>query len=184
MSDRRTNLTNGSARGIPGILLAALLLALPAPGHAEPPVPGSAQLRRAAHEQLDRTGDPVRVADYLVETALLLDDTDPGKAENLRLAGRLYHHAGRLESARIATLNAGVAAYRSGRDALAAHIFMDAAEVAAQTRVPGAARSAAERAGWVLRQGRLSGDERTAVLDRVAYRGNVEVLLDAVEVRG
>jgi hypothetical protein len=166
-------------------VMAAGLLALgPTALAAAPPAPSSAELRSAAHGIVDATGDAARAAEYLVKTALVLEDGDPGKATNLRLAGRLYHHAGRLEDARLATLGAGIAAYRSGQDALAAQIFLDAAEVAGETGIPGAVESAAHRAGWVIRQGKLSDAERKAVLERVRYSGDLEVFLEGVEIRG
>lgn len=158
-------------RAAPVVLLAAFLLGPLVPGSAlAEDDPRAKRFRGEAIAIVETTGDYAEAADHLVTTAMLMEKGDVDRATNLRLAGRLYHHARSLEKARFAMLDAGVAAFEAGESALAAHIFLDAAEVALEEGVPGAAQSAGERAGWVLRQGDLSAAERRSVLDRVRYR--------------
>lgn len=158
-----------SRRLLPTIAAAALhalaLGAVPAPAVADA-VPAREVVRG---DTITTNGTYERSADILVRDSESLDDTDLRKAKKLRMAGRLYGHAGLREKARITMIHAGIAAYRSGESALAAHIFLDAAESSLDRGVPHAAESAADRAGWVLRNGDLSADERASVLRRVRY---------------
>lgn len=157
-------------RAAPAALLAALLLGPLVPDAAlADDDPRAERFRGEAIGIVETTGDYEEAADHLVTTAMLMEEGDVDRATNLRLAGRLYHHARSLEKARFALLDAGISAFEAGEAALAAHIFLDAAEVAQEQGVPGAAESAAERAGWVLREGVLTAAERRDVLDRVRY---------------
>jgi len=145
-------------------LWAVALAWLPAPAAAAPG-PGA----EVAGDTITEEKTYVRSADLLVRDAESLDDTDPLKSKKLRMAGRLYRHAGMLEKSRLTTIHAAIAAYHAGEAALAAHTFLDAAETSLDRGVPHAAESAADRAGWVLRNGKLTAEERESVLRRVRY---------------
>ena len=105
-----------------------------------------------------------------IETAAgLLAAEDPTRAEDLRLAGRYYHHAGQLERARVAFVAAGRAFFARGDHATAAHTFLDASQVAAEDGDRRGAWSAAHLAGAVLREGDVGPKDREAVLSRIRY---------------
>jgi len=114
-------------------------------------------------------GELVREAELLVRSASELEPTDPAKGETLRLAARLYHHAGRHADAYRVMVASGLALHRAGQELLAAHAFVDAAEVALAMRNATLAWSAADRAGAVLRASSLAPSARASVLDRVRF---------------
>lgn len=173
-----TSILNG---GLAALALAALMPAAPARASDVPSGghdPMSPEYRNIAMTVVETTGDYAQAADFLVRTALELDDADPEKTRNLQLAGRLYDHAGAPQRARLAILSAAVTAYRSGQPGRAAHLFLDAAELASQFGPRGAALEAADRAGWVLRNADLDEVTRRSVLARVVYEPEVEIRIE------
>ncbi|MFW6192259.1 MAG: hypothetical protein ACOC83_02140 [Gemmatimonadota bacterium] len=160
-------------------LLVGLLLAVPAasqavPAHqthgADDPAATAAELRAEALSIVERTGDTRRAADFLVKTAFeQLARDDSGRARNLRLAGRYYHHAGKLGDAYRAMLDAARAAHAGGQHALAANTLLDAGIAATEDGKQGAAWRAAHRAGYLLRTEHFTPVERLRILERVTY---------------
>lgn len=160
-------------------LLVGLLLAVPAASQAVPaqgthdpddPAATAAELRTEALSIVERTGDTRRAADFLVKTAveqLARDDSE--RALNLRLAGRYYHHAGKLGDAYRAMLDAARAAHAVGQHALAANMLLDAGIAAVEDGKQGAAWSAAHKAGHLLRTQYFTPVERIRILGRVIY---------------
>lgn len=160
-------------------LLVGLLIAVPAASQAVPaqgthdpddPAMKAAELRTEALSIAQRTGDTRRAADFLVKTAveqLAGDDTE--RARNLRLAGRYYHHAGKLGDTYRAMLQAARAAHAGGQHALAANMLLDAGIAAAEDGKQGAAWSAAHKAGHLLRTQYFTPVERLRILGRVIY---------------
>lgn len=147
-------------------LVATLLLATtPLPGLADPDR-SAADLRRTAIT-MGNLGELAEAADFLVETVEKLAADDPERDDNLRLAARLYHHAGNLESSWRTMVNAGVAAYSVGDAKQAGHDLVDAAEVASQAGNSIRAWNTVDKVGFVLRTSELSADDRLAILDRV-----------------
>lgn len=146
---------------------ALLLLAVPQPAHADPDKTAE-NLRRIAMAMAN-DGDLIGAGDYLVLTVAKLADENPEKDDNLRLAARLYHHAGDFDRSWRAMVNAGVAAYRMGDAERAAHDLVDATVVAVQAGNSIRAWDTAEKVGYVLRTADLLPDERLAILDRIRY---------------
>lgn len=180
-------------------LFVGLLLAVPAASHAVPaegthdpddPPATAVQLRTEALSIVERTGDTRRAADFLVETAVEhLAVDDPGRAQNLRLAGRYYHHAGKLGDAYRAMVDAARAAHAGGQHALAANMLLDAGIAAAENGKQGAAWSAAHKAGHLLRTQAFTPVERLRILERVIYlpepaSGLTDLASDAEEGSG
>ena len=143
-------------------------------------VPGTAQTvtgDRSADAALDvsletlaaERPDVAEAAVELESAAGLLAPDDPSRAEDLRLAGRYYHHAGQLEKARAALVAAARAFFVRGAHATAAHTLIDASMVAAEDGNTVGAWSAAHMAGVVLREGDVDLEDRKAVLARVRY---------------
>lgn len=113
--------------------------------------------------------DIANAAAELETAAVLLAADDPSRAEDLRLAGRYYHHAGQLEKSRVALVAAGRAFYAAGDHVTAAHTFIDASQVADEAGNSHGAWSAAHMAGAVLREGDVDLEDRKAVLARVQF---------------
>lgn len=158
-----------SSRPLLPVLAGAALWAVTIAGLPAPAAAATGIAAEVAGDTITEKETYERSADIMVRDAESLDDTDPLKSKKLRMAGRLYRHAGLLEKARLTTIHAGIAAYHAGEAALAAHIFLDASETSLERGVPHAAESAADRAGWVLRNGKLTAEERESVLRRVRY---------------
>lgn len=176
-----TPLTSIRTGALAALALAALMPAAPARASDGPfgdHDPMSPVYRSIAMTVIETTGDYAEAADYLVRTALKMEDADPEKTRNLQLAGRLYDHAGAPQRARLATLSAGVTAYRSGQPGRAAHLFLDAAELASRFGPRAAVREAADRAGWVLRNADVDGVTRRSILARVVYEPEVEIRIE------
>lgn len=160
-------------------LLVGLLLTVPAVSQAVPaqgthdpddPPPAAVELRTEALSIVERTGDTRRAADFLVETAVAqLAQEDAERAQNLRLAARYYHHAGRLGDAYRAMVDAARAAHAAEQHALAANMLLDAGIVAAEDGKQAAAWSAAHKAGHLLRTESFDSVERLRILGRVIY---------------
>jgi hypothetical protein len=160
-------------------LLVGLLFALPAGSHAVPtqeshdpddPATTAAELRTEALSIVVRTGDTRQAADFLVKTALeQLARADAERARNLQLAGRYYHHGGKLGDAYRAMVDAARAAHAGGQHALAANMLLDAGIAAAEDGKQGAAWSAAHKAGHLLRTQYFTPVERLRILERVIY---------------
>lgn len=165
----KTNIIAGWRRCALTLVAAAAALSL-APGSAR------AQDGTATHRlELDDPSTYARAADVLVSQALLLPEVDPGKSAKLREAGRLYDAASLRTKARTTTLDAGVAAYRAGQHAMAAHIFLDAADPSLNRGIRDGVRRATERAAWVLRNGRLTESETASILERARELEGVDV---------
>lgn len=142
-----------------------------------------AQDGATAHRlELDDPSTYARAADILVGEALLLSDVDLRKSEKLRAAGRLYDAAKLRGRARTTTLYAGIAAYRAGQHATAAHIFLDAADPSLNRGVRNGVQSAAGRAAWVLQNGQLTPEERSSVLRRARYVEGLDTDAGALEL--
>lgn len=162
-------------------LLVGFLLAVPVASQAVPaqgthgpddPAATAVELRAEALSIVERTGDFRRAADFLVETAVeQLTRDDSERARNLRLAGRYYHHAGKLGDAHRAMVDAARAAHAGGQHALAANILLDAGLAAAEDGKESAAWRAAHKAGYILRTQALALDDRLGILGRVRYLG-------------
>lgn len=160
-------------------LFVGLLLAVPTVGQAVPaqgthdpddPLATAAQLRAEALSIVERTGDTRRAADFLVKTAVeQLAEDDAERAQNLRLAGRYYHHAGKLGDAYRAMVDAARVAHAVGQHALAANMLLDAGIAAAEDGKQAAAWSAAHKAGHLLRTQPFDSVERLRILERVIY---------------
>lgn len=147
--------------------LAAALLLLAVPQEAVADPDDSAFEQRRVAMQMANAGDLVEAGDYLVRMAAMLEENDQEKDDNLRLAARLYHHAGELDASWRAMVNAGVAAYRLGDAVRAGHDLVDATVVAVQAGNSIRAWDTAEKVGYVLRTADLLPDERLAILERV-----------------
>lgn len=145
---------------------ALLLLAVPRTAVADPEE-DSAYEQRSVAMQMANAGELVEAGDYLVRMAAELDEGDEEKDDNLRLAARLYHHAGALDDAWRAMVNAGVAAYRLGDAVRAGHDLVDATVVAVQAGNSIRAWDTADRVGYVLRTADLLPEERLAILERI-----------------
>lgn len=162
-------------------LLLGFLLAVPVASQAVPaqathdpddPAATAVELRAEAISIVERTGDTRQAADFLVKTAVeQLARDDSGRAQNLRLAGRYYHHAGKLGDAYRAMEDAARAAHAGGQHALAAHVLLDAGIAAAEDGKQNAAWRAAHKAGYILRTQTFAPDERLRILGRVRYLG-------------
>jgi len=156
--------------------LAALALALPAGGSlAAQSAPHSASAALGAKVRaraLSRVDDGVsfgQAADSLVREAQSAGLGEGDLARTLRLAGRLYDHAGELEAARRTLEEAGVDAYRAGQAVLAANMFLNAAQAAWRNGDKQGAWMAAERAGYVLRTSDVPATTRERILARIRY---------------
>lgn len=143
----------------------ALLLAAPGPVAADPD--RTAYELRAEAMDIANLGQLEEAAEFLILTAADLSDDDQEKDDNLRLAGRLYHHAGKLDAAWRTMVNAGVAAYRLGDARQAGHDLVDATVVAVQTGDAIRAWDTAEKVGYVLRTTDLAPEERMVILERI-----------------
>lgn len=156
-----------------GALAAAALLfltvaATPGTAQALATAPVDARSMDAAATSLSLTSAELASAASELELgAALREADDPTRGEELRLAGRYYHHAGELEKARAVLVAAGRAFYAAGDHRSAAHTFVDASQVADEAGNSMGAWSAAHLAGAVLREGELDAKERDAVLARV-----------------
>lgn len=151
------------------VLATAALLALPASALADPDQASAYEQRRAAMV-LANDGRMTEAARYLVRTAAELAADDTEKDDNLRLAARLYHHAGQLEDSWRTMVNAGVAAYRTGDALRASHDLVDATVVAMQAGNSIRAWDTAEKVGFVLRTADLQPEERLAILERITIQ--------------
>lgn len=151
------------------VLAATLaLLVAPEPALADPAV--TALEHRRAAMVIANDGDLVEAAEYLVRTTKKLAADDAERDDNLRLAARLYHHAGELESSWRTMVNAGVAAYRLGDAVQAGHDLVDATLVAVEAGNVPRARDTADKVGYVLRTTELAPEDRLAILERVQVR--------------
>lgn len=147
--------------------LAAVLLLVATTGPALADPEGTAyELRRAAMVMANG-GDLVGAADHLVRATAVLATDDTGRDDNLRLAARLYHHAGDLEAAWRTMVNAGVAAYRLGDGVQAGHDLVDATVVAVEAGHASRAWDTAHKVGFVLRTSDLEARDRLAILERI-----------------
>lgn len=149
--------------------LAAAVLLMAAPAAAADPDPTALDLRRQAMT-VASDGDLAKAADFLVRTAGQLADDDPERDDNLRLAARLYHHAGKLEDAWRTAVNAGVAAYRLGDAGQAGGDLADATVVAVEAGNAARAWSTAQKVGYVLRTSDVPPEVRRALLQRITIR--------------
>jgi len=157
-----------------GSVALVLLVALPAQGQ-DVPTEGPAfgtDLRQDALEAALVENDFVRSAERLVRTVDARGINDIEACRTLELAGRLYHHAGRLGDTHEIMERAATMAYHEGEGALSARLFLDAAEAAVEDGKPRAAWLAGQRAGYVLRISDVTPEQRTAILARVAYADN------------
>lgn len=164
--DTPTALSTRPRPSVLAALAAAVLLAAVPDAAVADPDRTALELRSTAMT-LANDGELVEAAGYLVRTADDLESDDPERDDNLRLAARLYHHAGELEDAWRAMVNAGVAAYRLGDGQRAANDLVDATVVAVQAGNAGRAWSTAEKVGYVLRTADLEPEVRLAILERV-----------------
>lgn len=147
--------------------LAAVLLLVVTTGPAlADPEETAYELRRAAMVMANG-GDLVGAADHLVRVTGRLATDHPERDDNLRLAARLYHHAGDLESAWRTMVNAGVAAYRLGDAVRAGNDLVDATVVAVEAGHASRAWDTAHKVGFVLRTAELGAAERLAILERI-----------------
>jgi ATP/maltotriose-dependent transcriptional regulator MalT len=89
-------------------------------------------LEAQAEARLDKVNDAARTARLYLRAAELRPANDPVRLVNLRMAGRLYMLAGEYETARQRLLVAAEAALQFGDIVNAAHLFVDAAWVAAK----------------------------------------------------
>lgn len=147
--------------------LAAVTLLLAASGPVAADPDRTAYDLRAEAMQIANLGQLEEAAELLVLTAAGLGEDDEEKDDNLRLAARLYHHAGKLDEAWRTMVNAGVAAYRLGDARQAGHDLVDATVVAIQTGDAGRAWDTAEKVGYVLRTTDMALEERMAILERI-----------------
>lgn len=143
-----------------------MLLAVPQAAAADPEDDSALEQRRIAM-QMANAGELVDAGDYLVRAAARLAEGDEEKDDNLRLAARLYHHAGELEASWRTMVNAGVAAYRLGDAVRAGNDLVDATVVAVQAGNSLRAWDTAEKVGYVLRTADLLPEERLAILERI-----------------
>lgn len=157
-------------------VLAALALALPAGASLtaqSAPHGASAALgtkvRARALALVDRGLSFGQAADSLVRDARSAGMDQAELARTLRLAGRLYDHAGDLEAARRTLEQAGVDAYRAGQAVLAANMFLNASQAAWRNGDKQGAWMAAERAGYVLRTSDVPAATRERILSRIRY---------------
>lgn len=153
-------------RGALAALAAVLLLvATTGPVLADPDA--TAYEQRRAAMVMANDGDLVEAAEYLVLAVGQLAADDPEQDDNLRLAARLYHHAGDLDAAWRTMVNAGVAAYRLGDAVRAGNDLVDATVVAVEAGHASRAWDTAHKVGFVLRTAELEAGERLAILERI-----------------
>ena len=128
-----------------------------------------AELRGAAIEEANATGDFVQVADRLVRRVGELPAVDAEKARCLELAGILYHHAGEHTRARTTLRRAALIAYHAGHPNLSVALFLDAAQAALENGDKRHAYRHAHEAGFVIATSDFSPREKLDFLARVTY---------------
>lgn len=169
--------------------LALALFPLPAAGAAAPAAPvdpgpatladpescpsefgplALAQAREAQAGDAMREGDDLeRAAELLEEAGTLRSRCDLRGFEDLRLAARLFGHAGRIGKARDVMLRAAEAAVWTGNVLAAAHAYVDAAVLAARSDRKEVARDAVARARALSASPLLAPRQRVSILNRL-----------------
>jgi hypothetical protein len=110
----------------------------------------AAELENRAASLFDQHRPWLKIAMLMEQAAALREESDPVRAGDLRLAGAMYHHAGRLTAART-TLAAAAEAYQMHGDVLnAVKAYIEAALVAQEAKRPDLADKLVRRAECLL----------------------------------
>jgi hypothetical protein len=146
------------------------LAAVPAPAAAQQHVYDIAraqELEQRAHGHFSEPHNYAQAARMMRESARLRSPADLRALDNLQLAARLFHHAGRIDDARATFHECALRATAIGEVEKAAHAYLDAALAAIQ-------EGNAEALDYMLAaqslaiSTHLTDKERAAILSRVA----------------
>jgi hypothetical protein len=116
----------------------------------------AADLESRAAALYDQPRPWLKIALLMEQAAALRDETDPVRAADLRVAGAMYYHAGKLNAART-NLTAAAESYQRHGDVLnAVKTYIEAALVAQEKNAPDVADKLARRAECLLQSPLLS----------------------------
>lgn len=129
------------------------------------------KLRVRAFEAMEERGDAKEAAELLEASIALRPACDVELFDDLRLAARLHHAAGKLEKARLAMLRAAEHGMATGHVIGAAHAYLDAATIALERELPAAASEAVRRADLLSTSPLLDRRDRDLIAQRIVREG-------------
>lgn len=129
------------------------------------------KLRVRAFEAMEERGDAKEAAELLEASIALRPACDVELFDDLRLAARLHHAAGKLEKARLAMLRAAEHGVATGHVIGAAHAYLDAATIALERGLPAAASDAVRRADLLSTSPLLDRRDRDLIAQRIVREG-------------
>jgi len=118
----------------------------------------------------------LQIARLFEEAASLRPEGDPQRALDHELAGRMYHHLGKLRQAQELTVAAAEAYLAMGDVVNAAHQFINAATVAQERKRHEEAAKLVQRAECLTRSPLLTRAEAELIRERIQPTGRILVV--------